>query len=357
MLNPFKKRDKLRYESVFDVDIVPVFNESGFIEFICPPTGGHMLLHEAELYFFVDIPNSHVIDNWGVYKFFENIEIWLNHTSITSKCSDSDYALTKVILDRTNFSEDILQSTGNLRTYFGPVSNDARFFKATGIQRNGQGEIIKAVENTNAAKRREIGMNIPGNTTHKRYYLTMRLNHGFINCGRPISKEIPIRIRLYRAPAEKALLGCYPKTNVADPEYEPYPTRTIQIEQPILKCQYIKSEYYDKKFERRNIPRYHYDYEDYSIHHHLLTNGLESFHVPIADGVLPKTIVFAFLNTKSFSGSFKTSNSRFTSEGLDEFDVHLNSKSITNFPLRRSSDGNYLELYYRFLKVHVFLTD
>ena len=267
------------------VPLTPNFNTSSYLEFQINPNGGHIQLADTRLSFSVDILESLVPENFFVSKLFEHCEINVNHTTINSKSSDSDYSLTHYFLTRMNWNEDTLKSTGSLEGYWENSNWDASHFESA-IRDN----IL--IPNPHCDIRRKEALKIVlDGETYLRYHFVVSINTGIAMSPQPLPKQVPIKITFYRADASKSLLS-----TVIEDNGEPKAInsdRVLKLINPILHASFLQSEHYDRKYANHRISRVSFPFLDSTVHRELLFNGVDQFKIKITEGNFTETFLFS----------------------------------------------------------------
>ena len=69
----------------------------------------------------------------------------------------------------------------------------------------------------------------------------------------------------------------------------------------------------------------------------------------IISGRLPSALAFAFLTPEAFKGDYTRSRINFKSHGIDSFDLRVEGKSLSGYPLTQMGN-QHLSYYYKFLR-------
>ena len=271
------------------VPLTPNFNTTSYLEFQINPSGGHLQLSDTRLTFSIDLPESVVPENFFATKLFEYCEVNVNHTVISSKSSDNDYALTNYFLTRMNWDEIALQTSGSLEGYFENKNHDSSHFKSIQI---GNEENTRPVPSKYVDERRKYAEKIQhGGNTFFRYYFVTKLNIGLALSPQPLPKNVPVKLTFFRADASKSLLSTL--VNQTEP---PITDRVLNLINPTLHTTYIQSEHYDRKYANHRISRVNFPFLETKIHRELLLNGVDQFKIKITEGKsnLIRTIISHF---------------------------------------------------------------
>ena len=78
-------------------------------------------LSETKLALQLEIPSNYWLDTDCVSKLFENIEIIINHESVTHKSSALDYALSNFFWTKVTFDDSYVQTTMDTNGLFDPL--------------------------------------------------------------------------------------------------------------------------------------------------------------------------------------------------------------------------------------------
>ena len=310
------------------------------------PCNQYLLLDKSRLAFYVDIPERFVPENYFTAKLFEYCEVRLNHITINNKTSDNDYHLTTYFLTRINFDESTLKTTGSLDGYWSWRNYDSDTLL---IQQSNAKESINSHFEVNLRRANVRDITIDSKR-YKRYYFICRLNCGLAMTSRPIPKDVPIKLIFYRAEASKSLLSII-EDKAND---EPFPTRTIPIQDPQFIACMTKSDYYDRKYASYRLPKLDFPFIQPSVRRELLNKGLDQFKIRISDGPLPIALGLAIMTTEGFTGDIRKSSTNFKMHNLDWLDIQINSRSVSGYPLHQRNQLGY-EFYYKFLRECNFL--
>ena len=273
------------------VPLTPNFNTTSYIEFTVTPCGGHLQLSDTRLTFAVDVPENAVPENFFASKLFESLELSINHTVVSSKSSDNDYALTNYFLTRMNWDEISLKTTGSLEGYWDNQNFDATHFTEEAVA---GGQNSPKPENPNADKRRlEAEEIVKSGKKYFRYYLVTKINNGLAMSPQPLPKNVPLKLTFVRANAKKSLLTTLGSKSNKDP----FDSRVLDIVNPTLHASFIQSEHYDRKYANHRVSRVTFPFLDYKIHRELLTNGVDQFKIKVAEGNF--RLAHFFLNFQS----------------------------------------------------------
>ena len=250
------------------------FNTSSYVEFTISPSGGHLQLSDTRLTFSVDLPETVVPENFFATKLFEYLEVSVNHTIVSSKSSDNDYALTNYFLTRMNWDENSLKTTGSLEGYWDNENYDAAHFTLKNISGNSP-----RPENPFSEQRHELAEKVKKDgKNYFRYYFVTKINTGLALSPQPLPKNVPIKLTFVRADAKKSLLS----TN--SDNKDPMSERVLELMNPTLHASFLQSEHYDRKYANHRISRVSFPFLDCKIHRELLLNGVDQFKLKIAEG-------------------------------------------------------------------------
>ena len=258
------------------VPLTPNFNTTSSVDFTITPSGGHLQLSDTRLTFSVDLPDSVVPENFFSSKLFESLELSINHTIVSSKSSDNDYALTNYFLTRMNWDEISLKTSGSLEGYWSNENYDAAHFTLTNVavEKNSP-----TPANPFTERRRDEARKIEKNgKIYYRYYFVTKINCGLGLSPQPLPKNVPVKLTFIRADAKKSLLS-----TKAD-KSEPFDSRVIELINPTLHASFVVSEHYDRKYANHRISRVSFPFLDFRIHRELLLNGVDEFKIKISDG-------------------------------------------------------------------------
>ncbi len=75
-------------------------------------------LSETCLEFRIELPENYIPDNDVCAKLFENMDITVNHESISHKSSDLDYSITSYALNKVTYDDSYVASTMDINGVF-----------------------------------------------------------------------------------------------------------------------------------------------------------------------------------------------------------------------------------------------
>ena len=221
-----------------------------------------MQLSESKLSFCVDVPIDFVPQNYFASKLFEYAEVRVNHMTVSAKSSDNDYFLTDYFTTRMNFDGSSLKTTGSLEGYFEPDNIDSS---------------VIIDDDNKIAERREFARSIirDDGSLHYRYHIIMKLNIGLAMTTKPLPKEVPLKLILYRNTPNKAIIKAKADSPVI-PE--------LELKNPVLQASFIESYYYDNRLALRKIPKTRFPFIERTIRRELLQDGVDQFKIKLAEG-------------------------------------------------------------------------
>lgn len=118
------------------------------------PNNSYFLFDESYITFNVDVPVQFVPDNFFTSLLFENLEICVSYVTISDKCGENDYPITKYVFDRINTPENLLKTSGELEGYWSARNFDS----STLISQKAETEAIDSAGNlfANEIKLRQL---------------------------------------------------------------------------------------------------------------------------------------------------------------------------------------------------------
>ena len=311
-------------------------------------------LFKTNFQFEVDIPTSYVPQNLFCAKLFTHIEILCNHSSLSYKSTENDHALSVYFTTKINSEEINLKTTGNLDGYWTntTVKSNALYSRLLpSDDKTSVGEIRRHHPET---RNREVGATKYASTKtdgseveYFRYYFMHKLDFSLAQRENPLPKDVNLRIIFYRAQPKKSLLSVH--LNGSGEDLGGYTERSIPFINPMLQVKYAESKKYDKKYSSHRISRVKFPFLTKTIRREVLQQGIANFKFTIANGRLPIALCFAFTKPNLFDGSITEPLTNFKSYGVRSFDLILNSRSLSGYPLR-SSGSNMTEFYFHFLE-------
>lgn len=197
---------------------------------------------------------------------------------------------------------------------------------------------------------------------YRRYYFTVRLNHGLARTTQCLPPDTLLTLRFHRAKSSFALLKLKskikayslkaPKTAI-ELDYD-YPEPVIPLRNPSLSVFYAYSSKIENTMSRLRTSNIEIQFYDYNCRRIILDEGLSSYDIDIMAGQLPDFMIFLFASLERLNGSETLSLTRFEQGDLTSFDLKLNHESVLGYPLTGQSFSavpffhNYLKQTNRF---------
>ena len=322
-------------------------------EFTLTPNGSYALLSESRLKFEVDIPTSYVPQNFFCAKLFSNIEILVNHTSLSYKSSENDHSLSVYFSTKINAEEINLATTGSLDGYWSNNELGSISFYDNLLPKDDSTAIGKIRRHHPEVKLREQGSTDrsvtleSGTVNFKRYRFIHQLQFPLAQRPHPLPKDCNVRIIFYRAKWYKSVISVH--LNNQKQDIGGFKDAVIPMINPVLEIKYAESSKYDKRYATHKISRVKFPFLSKTIRRELLHNGIANFKIPIAQGNLPIAICFAFSEPDLFDGSVLKPITNFKPYNLQSFDLILDARSISGYPLK-TYENNVSEFYFHFLE-------
>ena len=303
--------------------------------------------------FEVDIPISYIPQNFFCAKLFSNIEILVNHTSLSYKSSENDHALSTYFTTKINSEEINLATTGCLDGYWSnnelgstsfydnllPSDND---IPVGDIRRHHPEVIVREQGSTDRTVTNETGT-----IKFKRYRFIHQLQFPLAQRPHPLPRDCTVRIIFYRAKWYKSLLSVH--LNPQKQDIGNYKDPVIPMINPVLEVKYASSSKYDKRYAIHKISRVKFPFLSKTIRRELLHEGIANFKITIAQGNLPIALCFALSTPELFDGSILKPLTNFKPFNLQSFDLILDSRSISGYPLK-AYENNVSEFYFHYLE-------
>ena len=258
--------ERIRYLS-------PIFNTTSKLEFMINPNNCYADLASTRLKFSVDIPMDFVPDSYFTSKLFEHLEVQINYVSCTTKSTDLDYILTDFFTSKLNYTSEHIATIGSLQGIWGINNMNALDLDT---QRN-KYEIGKRQAHGEA-------QTIDGKH-YLRYYFIIRLNSGVIE-NHPLPKDLPIKLTLYRADAERSLISVSLSDDKSQSTASYDLDRSIKLINPVLELVNTQSDELDKKYAQHRLPNLALPFLDKQIRREILFDGIDNFQINIKNGKL-----------------------------------------------------------------------
>src|SRR5678815_253578 len=242
-----------------------------------------------------DLPSSddHIVytESNFLYTCFNQIEVYLNETSLGA--SASNYPYRSYIEHLLNYSDDAKQSYLHSCCFYSPKDVNHHIDRAT-------------------------------KTTNNTYEFYGRLNGDIFSQERLILPAVDTRIRLTRSSSKFTLkINSKPAATAVCPEpifklLEAYlyvrkvkllPQRHLEIERSLLNT--------TAKYPIRRVETKLFNF----------TQGLSSINIPyIVNGNLPQKVIIGIVEHEAYSGHYKKSPYKFTHFGLRGLSLHVNGQ-------------------------------
>ena len=279
----------------------------------------------------------------------------INHEGITHKSSSLDYCITNYLFIKTTFDDTFLKLSMDTQGIFDSHSVDAPYLAAN-YDRLNRGNLSEEVwvEHKKDEERYKV--------LYRRYYLTVRLNHGLARTTHCLPSDTLLTLRFHRAKSSFALLKLKPKIrayNLKDLKTEiqldySYPEDVIPIKKPTLAVYYAFSPKIESTMNRIRSSSIEIPFYDYNCRRIILDEGLSSYDIDLMQGKLPDFYIFLFGSLDRLNGSEMLSLTRYEQGDLTYFDLQLDHESILGYPLYGQSIAavpffhNYLKQTNRF---------
>lgn len=275
-------------------------------------------------------------DNFFTAQLFENVEVRVSYVTVTDKCGENDYPITKFVFDRINTPEAILKTCGELEGYWSARNLDSRSLIE---QKDNQTETIGSKNEITLRTQHSQRKTVDG-VECNRFYFKMPINTGLAMTSRPLPKDVPLKFIFVRAAAEKSLLSIMAPENHNDLK-----VKSITLNNPQLVATMATSAYYDRKYAEHRIERQDFPYISPMIRTDILKEGQSTYKITVGSGSLPAAMVCLLMDPSALNGDYRESAMDFKQHHLEMIDLQVDSRSITNYPIR--SDGGFGFSFYR----------
>ena len=135
----------------------------------------------------VDLPEEVIPDNAFASLLFQNLDLYINHELVTTKSSDSDYAISNMVFMRDGFNEDFLESCEG---YFEDRMRDIEDYLHDN-QISPGGKIHIETKRTDATQITRDGVRF------YRYLLIVGINHGLARQDKPLPSGLSRKITFF----------------------------------------------------------------------------------------------------------------------------------------------------------------
>lgn len=273
----------------------------------------------------------------------------INHVTVTVKSSENDHSLSTFFSTRTNMDHIYQGMTGNLDGVWSKqaLSSTSLYKRLLPDSPPAVGSIRRHHPETKARESGSEAITIDGRK-FRRYCFIHKLEFPLAERENPLPKDCTIKLVFYRAPVSKSLLSVKLDANDLDTGGLP-PNYILPLINPVLQIKYVQSDKFDKKYASHRISNVKFPFLSKTIRREVLQTGIANFKIPIAQGRLPIAICFALTEPDLFDGSLVESLTHFKPYGLDMFDLSINSRSISGYPLK-TNGTNHSNFYFHFLE-------
>ena len=208
------------------------------------------------------------------------------------------------------------------------------------------GQIRRHHPETKLRERGSEALTINGKD-YRRYRFIHKLEFPLAERENPLPKDCIIKLVFYRASVSKSLLSVKLDNENLDAGGLSQ-SDVVSLINPVLQVKYAHSDKYDKKYSSHRISSVKFPFLSKTIRREVLQAGIANFKIPLAQGRLPIAICFAFTEPDLFDGSLLKSLTHFKPYGLDVFDLAINSRSISGYPLK-AYGTNHSDFYFHYL--------
>ena len=234
------------------------------MEFDIEPNNAYFLWDKSYIEFTVDLPETVVPDNFFCSLLHENLECRISYVTTTNKTSENDYALTNYFMKRINWDECVLHKVGVLEGIYSSKNLDATTLKS---QMDNEKESINNYNEVNTRRLNTEEKTI-NSVKHFRHYFRAPINCGFSWTGRPLPKDVPIKLIFFRAKAEKSVVS------IVDPiDDKAFPKRSLRMDNVQLVACMITSDYYDRKYSPYRLSKIDFPFMNPIIRREVLVSG------------------------------------------------------------------------------------
>ena len=300
--------------------IYPTINNDDLLEFRIPPNSkGQLDLRNVMLHFITSVPTvadkANVImpQNFFGAKQFSSVEIRVNGESATRKSCSNEFFLSSYFENICNYPSDYMTSAFRPSGIFDCYQTTTTFL----------GTLTAAQKTIMASQRLNI-------TSKTEYEIFMGLNSSIFGSGDLLPSNTPIEISFERSGAEFSSL----LFKVAD-----MPDLTNTLKDVYLTVPFIRDEQMFH-LERNSISKpLKINYDEYIIKRFNIPKGSTSVMLNNAlTGSLPHKLFWGIQTSKSFTGSYFDSSTRFDRQTMAKASLYVNGKEMTDFPYKMSAD-------------------
>ena len=311
--------------------IYPTINNDDLLEFRIPPNSkGQLDLRNVMLHFITSIPS--MTDDVNVIvpqiffgaKQFSSVEIRVNGESATRKSCSNEFFLSSYFEHICNYPSDYMTSAFRPSGIFDCFQTSTTFLTA-----------LKPAQKTElAAQRLSI-------TNSSEYEIFMGLNSSIFGSGDLLPSNTPIEISFERSGSEFSSI-IFKETTM--------PGLTNKLKDVYLTVPFIRDDNYFH-LERNSISKpLKINYDEYIIKRFNIPTGSTSVMLNNAlTGALPHKLFWGIQSSKSFTGSYSDSSTRFDRQNMAKASLYVNGKEMSDFPYKMTA--NHISIpYVKFLQ-------
>ena len=171
-----------------------------------------------------------------------------------------------------------------------------------------------------------------------------RLNHGLTYTSNCLPANVPVVIRLHRAPTAFALIKLADSVDAVVKSDQsktviPYSftESVIPIKNPILEAFYAYSPQIESAMSKSSIYDYTLDFFDYQARRTVLDSGLSDYQLTLQIGKFPKYMLLMLSTLDRLGGSETLSLTKFSQNDLNTLDILVDQESLLGYPI--TGDG------------------
>ena len=311
--------------------IYPTINNDDLLEFRIPPNSkGQLDLRNVMLHFITSCPSpaeENVVlrpQNFFGAKQFSSVEIRVNGESATRKSCSNEFFLSSYFEHICNYTSDYMTTAFRPSGIFDCYQANTTFI--TGLS---------PAQKTVLADSRD---SISGSNEFEIY---MGMNTSIFGSGDLLPSNTPIEISFERTSSEFSSI-LFASTDMPDLVNT---LKDVYLTVPLVRD--------EKMFhlERNAITRpLKINYDEYIIKRFNIPTGSTSVMINnVLTGALPEKLFWGIQTTKSFTGSYSNSSTRFHRQLMSKASLYVDGKEESDFPYKMSE--NHISIpYVKFLQ-------
>lgn len=304
-------------ENLSTQKIYPIINNDDLLEFRIPPNNkaqidlGNVMIHFITSTPTVDENVEIKPQNFFGAKQFSSIEVRINGESVTRKACSNEYFLGQYFQYLSNYSSDYMTSA----------------FKPSGIYDCVQTTTAQ-LSTLSESQKSDFKSSREGITNSKEYEILMNIDTSIFGSNDLMPSNTPIDISFERANADLSSI-LLTDASVSSTVNK---LKDVYLIVPIVRDENMF------QLERNAISKpIKIQYDDYVIKRFNIPSGSSTVMLNnLLTGKLPPKLFWCIQTAGSYTGSFKSSSTRFCRYNLKQVSLYIDGEMASDFPLTMS---------------------